>query len=506
MPKGPGLSFDFALRPHPGAKRRADAAPLRILVLGDFAGRGTRPDARLGDLSSRRPLRVDIDEFDSVFTRLAPELELRLEADETLRIGFEDLDAFHPDSLFDRLGLFQEARSLRKRLADPSTFSEAAAELRASVGLPQPPVAPATEATPEAGAGDGDFSRLLGRPASAGTQREARAAGAIGNLIRSALEGHLVEAPDPSRDALIASLDEGVVSQMRSLLHHPDFQNLEAAWISLREMVTGIELGDEVTLHAFDLTWEELVADVAGGAEGSILKRCLVEAGAGLPGGEAWSLLVADFAFGETIESLGTLAGLGAVAAAAGGPVLASASPKLIGVPSLLGNTDTSSFTLADTELAAAWDALRKSAAAPWIGLTLPRVLARLPYGRGTEEIDRFAFEEIAAERPHEAYLWAGAGWAVARWMAGVFVESGWQLAGSDPILEGLPVHAYRDAAGDSAMQPCAEVYLPESAGTQLIAAGLIPILSMKNRDAASVMRLQSIADPSQGLAGPWSP
>lgn len=506
MPKGPGLSFDFEFRPHPGAKRRADAAPLRILVLGDFAGRGTRSDACVGDLSTRRPLRVDIDEIDAAFVRLAPELELRLEGDETLRIGFEDVDSFHPDSLFDRVGLFQEARSLRKRLADPASFAEAAAELRGSVGLPEPPPAPAEEPPPVSEAGEGDFSRLLGRPPSAGAQSEARAADAIGNLIRSALEGHLVAAPDPSRDALIASLDEGVVSQMRGVLHHPDFQRLESAWISLREMVSGIELGEEVTLHAFDLTWQELVADVGDGAERSLLKSRLVEEGAGLPGGEAWSLLVADFTFGETVESLGTLAGLGAVAAAAGGPVLAAASPRLLGVPGLAGNTDSRTWGPADAALADAWAGLRKSAVAPWIGMTLPRVLARLPYGESTEKIDRFAFEEIPAERPHAAYLWAGAGWAVARWMAGVFVERGWRLAGSDPIVAGLPVHAYRDAGGDSAMQPCAEAYLPESTGTALVEAGLIPILSMKNRDAAAVMRLQSIADPSQGLAGPWSP
>ena len=80
---------------------------------------------------------------------------------------------------------------------------------------------------------------------------------------------------------------------------------------------------------------------------------------------------------------------------------------------------------------AVAWAELRKSSVAPWIGLTLPRVLARLPYGAGTERIDRFAFEEVPADRPHTAYLWTGAGWAVARWMAGVFIESGWKLAGS---------------------------------------------------------------------------
>lgn len=78
MPKGPGTSFDFELRAHPRAKRRVEEAPLRILVLGDFAGRGSREGARLGDLAARRPLRVDLD---AVFASLAPELELGLEAE-----------------------------------------------------------------------------------------------------------------------------------------------------------------------------------------------------------------------------------------------------------------------------------------------------------------------------------------------------------------------------------------------------------------------------------------
>ena len=130
MPKGPGLSFDFDLRPHPNAKRRAEEAPLRILVLADLAGRGSRTDARLGDLASRRPLAIDLDTLDAAFSTLAPELELAVDAEQTLQIGFEDLEAFHPDALFDRLGLFQEARGLRRRLADPATFAAAADDRR----------------------------------------------------------------------------------------------------------------------------------------------------------------------------------------------------------------------------------------------------------------------------------------------------------------------------------------------------------------------------------------
>src|SRR5207247_150251 len=43
----------------------------------------------------------------------------------------------------------------------------------------------------------------------------------------------------------------------------------------------------------------------------------------------------------------------------------------------------------------AAWQELRRSAEAPWIGLALPRFLVRLPYGTSTSPVESLEFEEM---------------------------------------------------------------------------------------------------------------
>ncbi len=50
---------------------------MRVLVLGDFSGRGNRGAVSPGDLGERPVLPLDIDAFDATFRRLAPSLVLR---------------------------------------------------------------------------------------------------------------------------------------------------------------------------------------------------------------------------------------------------------------------------------------------------------------------------------------------------------------------------------------------------------------------------------------------
>ena len=150
------------------------------------------------------------------------------------------------------------------------------------------------------------------------------------------------------------------------------------------------------------------------------------------------------------------------------------------------------------------WQALRESAAAPWIGLALPRVLLRLPYGPQTNPVERFEFEELSPGRDHEAYLWGNPAFACAMLIGTAFAERGWSMEPGDHLdIEDLPAHTYEEA-GESKMKPCAEVCLGERAGTAILDRGVMPLLSYRNRNAARLMRFQSLADPPAGLRGPW--
>ncbi len=74
---------------------------------------------------------------------------------------------------------------------------------------------------------------------------------------------------------------------------------------------------------------------------------------------------------------------------------------------------------------------------------------------------------------------------------------------GSMSEIDRLPLHVY-EKNGESKSKPCAEVLLTEEAAERILDEGLIPLVSLKDRDSARVMRFQSIAEPLRGLAGPW--
>ena len=156
-------------------------------------------------------------------------------------------------------------------------------------------------------------------------------------------------------------------------------------------------------------------------------------------------------------------------------------------------------------EAAVAWSELRRRPEAASIGLALPRFLLRLPYGKKTLPLESFAFEEFAAPPAHEDYLWGNPAFAVALLLAQSFSEAGWEMGASAVMsIEGLPLHLYETAVG-VVSKPCAEVLLTEDAAEHVLEKGLIPLVSFKDRDVARVLRLQSIADPPQALAGRWA-
>jgi predicted component of type VI protein secretion system len=149
------------------------------------------------------------------------------------------------------------------------------------------------------------------------------------------------------------------------------------------------------------------------------------------------------------------------------------------------------------------WQALRTSPMAPWIGLVLPRVLMRLPYGSATDRISAFNFEEMDTAREHGHYLWGGGAPALALLAGQAFQQQGrdLQLAGHRD-LEDLPSHVYTTADGERQQQPAAELLMSEEAGQALLDRGLMPLLSWRQRNAATLLRWQSIASPPQPLQG----
>ena len=476
------MEFDLSLSRQAAPRIISNRGPMRLLVMGDFSG---QPSAARKPLAERATLRVDVDSLDAVMGRLMPRLVLP-----AAELDFAGLDDFHPDALYACLPVLAALRQMRQRLADPARFAQAAAELGQGTGAAPSasPLAPAPAA-----ADAGLLAQLLGgNPVAAAAAGPATAAPAsvIDAFIRSIVAPHILPDIAPQQASLIASVDAAITDQMRALLHAPAFQQLESAWRGVQWLISSLELDEQLQLHLFDVSREELLDDVVA-AQGRIDQtgsyRALVDRWRNQPGGQGWSAVAGLFSFGSSVEDIGLLAALGVLASQAGGPLLAAGDPAL---------------AADDGPALAGWNTLRQSEVAPWIGLAAPRVLLRLPYGKASDPVERFAFEEFGAAPVHAQYLWGAGGLACALLIARAFTARGWGFEpGDEREIGDLPAYTFIQD-GERELQACSEQYLGEAAGELLLAAGLMPVLSHRHRNAVTVPRFQSVAQPSQPLRG----
>jgi type VI secretion system protein ImpC len=312
----------------------------------------------------------------------------------------------------------------------------------------------------------------------------------VSAFIQRTVAPHVQAPPDPRQAALIAQLDESIATVMRALLHHPAFQALESLWRGVFRLVRNVETGAQLQIHLIDVTREALVTDLLGSttATESALYQRLSERARPEHGG--WGVLVAHYSFGSDTGDIAVLERLATLGAALDAPWLAEAHPSLApGSPT----TDP---------VYSQWRRLRSTAVARFLGLSLPRVLLRLPYGRDTDTVEQFAFEELESLDAHDSYLWGNPAVACATLLAQGFTEMGPGLAlGASSQVEGLPLHVVR-RGGQTTTKPCAEVLMGEDDAISLLEAGFIPMLSYRDQDVVRVPRVQSIAEPASRLGG----
>jgi type VI secretion system protein ImpC len=378
-------------------------------------------------------------------------------------------------------------------LDNPSTFAEAAAAVKGWAGMPAPAFLAVPPPQPEPSAAPPDLAALAGgslledvldvtesRLSPSGPRPDGLQA-----FIEQAVAPHVVPRPDARLSELLAQVDAAAGKLMRAILHHKDFQALEAVWRAVLFLVRGLETGANLKLYLLDISKAELAADLnsSAGLRNSAMYRLLVEEAVDALGAQPWAVAAGNFAFSRTdpdIETLGRLAELMRIA---------GADPA--------GDVDSS-------QTARHWDSLRHSPAASWLGLALPRFLLRLPYGSRTEPVESFAFEEMPGTPDHQHYLWGNPAFACAYLLGQAFSSDGWALRpGAHTEIGGLPLHVY-EAGGEKRLKPCAELLMTESDAEWILDRGLMPLVSLKNQDAVRLLRFQSIAEPLAPLSGRW--
>jgi len=308
-------------------------------------------------------------------------------------------------------------------------------------------------------------------------------------------------------EAIIAEIDRKLTEQVNLIIHHPDFQQLEGAWRGLHHLVTNTETDETLKIRVLNISKKELgktIKKYKGTAwDQSPLFKKLYEDEFGTPGGEPYGCIVGDYYFDHSPPDVEILQGMAQIAAAAHAPFISGTSPALLNMDSWQQLSDPRDLTkIFQSAEYAAWRSLRESEDSRYIGLTMPRVLSRLPYGARTNPVEGFAFEEDTGAADHSKYTWMNAAYAMAVNINRAFKLYGWcsriRGAESGGMVEGLPVHTFPTDDGGVDMKCPTEIAITDRREAELAKNGLMPLSHWKNTDYAVFVGAQSLHKPAE--------
>jgi type VI secretion system protein ImpC len=371
----------------------------------------------------------------------------------------------------------------------------------------------ATQTAPEAATGTtslSDFDALMTREfkPKSDTARDSVAV-AVRTLAEQALANTALVSDDAlsSIGEMIKAIDATLTAQVNLILHHEDFQQLENAWRGLHYLVNNTETDEYLKIKVFNVSKKDLgrtLKKFRGTAwdQSPIFKR-VYEDEYGQLGGEPFGLLVGDYYFDHGPQDVQLLGDMAQIAAGAHAPFVAGTAPSVMQMDSWNELSNPRDLTkIFQTPEYAAWRSLRESEDSRYIGLAMPRFLARLPYGAKTEPVDEFAFEEETAGGESGNYSWCNSAYAMATNITRAFKLYGWcsNIRGieSGGAVEGLPTHTFPDDDGGVAMKCPTEIAISDRREAELAKNGFMPLIFKKNSDFAAFIGAQSLQKPQE--------
>ncbi len=493
----PQLAFGrmSADRPDPERLKRTR---FRIALFGDFSGRAARRQIETGDaLAARKPIILDPDTVEEVIEGFATDLVLPIGKDGAgIEVKLKELDDLHPDELYEKVELFDGLSGLKSQLRAGGTADHAAKQL---IGWGEefgqavvPPRKTSGGNTVRADLKLSDFQKLIGD-----TSGELAQASPVDDLLKRVVGPHIRKLPSPDVQAMQKAVDEALSAAMRMVLHHPEFQSVEAQWRSLDLIARSVEDDDTLDVVLYDVSAEEIAADLA--AEEDLAKTGLVRLLTEEPldeenGRGGYSALIGLYTFEETPPHAELLGRIGRVAAHVDAPFISAITPAYLDVK------------LEDRHplVVEAWDTLRAMPEAGHVGLASPRFLLRRPYGAKSEPIYEFDFEEFTESEGLRGMLWANPAVLVTILLARSFKQNGKAMnLGSVMSLGGIPFYFVNDRYGDQVALPSTERNITLAKHEHSVQRGYMPVLSVKGRDEIRLGSFNSVA--GQEILGPWS-
>ncbi|MEP2715161.1 type VI secretion system contractile sheath large subunit [Pseudophaeobacter sp.] len=486
------------------AADRPDAQKLtrrrfRIALFGDFSGRTARGQVETGDaLAARLAIVLDPDTVEEVIESFASELILPLCKDEAggISVKLSEFDDLHPDELFENVALFSELVSLRKQLQSGVTVDHASRSLAtwaAQYGTPLrvPKRSSPSNAVP-ADRRLSAFQQLIGD-----SENSLREASPLDEMLARIVGPHIRALPNPELAGMQEAVDAALSDAMRLVLHHPEFQSLEAQWRSLDLIARSVEVDDNLEVVLYDVSAEELAADLAAQDDLSVsgLTRLLTEEPMDPELGRGgYSALIGLYGFEEIPPHAELLGRIARVAAHVDAPFFTSLSPEFLKTakkdrPPLVSQ---------------AWDTLQQMPEAGHLGLSSPRFLLRRPYGAKSDPVDVFEFEEFSEAEGLRGMLWGNPAVLVTILLARSFKENGASMQlGSIMSLGDMPFHTVIDRFGDQVALPCTERNIDLDKIAHANERGVMAVSAVKGRDELRLTSFSSVAGGE--ILGPWT-
>ncbi|KQU86778.1 EvpB family type VI secretion protein [Variovorax sp. Root318D1] len=355
-----------------------------------------------------------------------------------------------------------------------------------------------------------DFSSLLQKEFKPRSD-EAKSAveAAVLTLAQQALSNSTVIGKDVTKSiqAMIAAIDAKLTDQVNKVIHHPDYQKLESAWRGLHYMVNNTETDENLKIRVMDISKQELAKNLKkfkGAAwDQSPMFKKIYEQEYGQFGGEPFGAIVGDYHFDQSPPDVELLGEMAKIAASAHAPFITGASPNLMQMESwqeLANPRDLTKIFL--TPEYAGWRSLRESDDSKYLGLCMPRFLARTPYGANTNPVEEFDFEEDTAGADHSKYAWANAAYAMATNINRSYKLYGWgsRIRGieSGGAVENLPLHTFPSDDGGVDQKCPTEIAISDRREAELSKAGLLSMIHRKNSDFAAFIGAQSLNKPAE--------
>ena len=364
-----------------------------------------------------------------------------------------------------------------------------------------------TAAAPAAEAAEGSLLDSIidqSRAARSDSER-VRAKDLISELVNEVMAGQVTVSTDmvASIEARIAAIDKVLSDQLSAVMHDESFQKLEASWRGLHYLVHKSETGTGLKIKMLNVNKKDLLKDFKGAAEfdQTALFKKVYEEEYGTFGGAPFGALIGDYEFGNHPEDLYMLEEISHVASAAHAPFLSAANAGMFGLDSFteLSKPRDLAKVFDSTEFAK-WKSFRNSEDARYVGLTMPHVLGRLPYGASTVPVEAFNFEEDVSGKEHGRYLWVNAAYSLGTRMTDAFSKHGWCTAirgvEGGGMVEGLPTHTFTTDDGEVALKCPTEIAITDRREKELADLGFIPLVHCKGTDYAAFFSTQSVQKP----------